>query len=136
MPRTKRPLEDDLIGLHERLTEWRGSHRSRSPLPEELWREATILAGRYGVHRTARALPIDYQLLQQRVGGATRPKRVATPKFVEVAVSMAAPRPISSECVMEWQASGGGGKLRLELKAMPVEEIAKLARALTAAASI
>ena len=85
-----------------------------------------MLARRYGVHRTARALPMDYKLLRQRVAAVTKPA-----KFVEVVVRTAATTTPAPECVMEWE--GSGGRLRLELKAMPVDEIARLARALTAA---
>ena len=52
------------------------------------------------------------------------------PKFVETAVRTAQTHQ-AAECVMEWEASGG--TLRLELKAMPVEDIARLARSLITA---
>jgi len=69
MPRPKTVVAEELIALRARLAEWRHTHPPRSPLPEELWREATTLAAQHGVHRTARILPVDYSHLNKRVNG-------------------------------------------------------------------
>ncbi len=50
--------------LLERIIAWKKSHRPRSPLQPELWREATELAQKQGIWKTARALRIDYTALK------------------------------------------------------------------------
>ena len=72
MARPKSQIPDDILALRTRLAEWRDTHPPRSPLPEELWQEAIILAARHGVHRTARALPVDYAGLNKRAGKGRR----------------------------------------------------------------
>ena len=69
MPRSKAPLPDELLALRSRLAQFRDTNPPGSPLPEELWQEAARLAAQHGVHRTARALPVDYACLNQRVTG-------------------------------------------------------------------
>ncbi len=85
MARPRTPLPDDILALRTRLAQWRETHPVGSPLPEELWQEATALAVRHGVHRTARALPVDYASLSKRAGQAPAKapavvRRIAAPK--------------------------------------------------------
>jgi hypothetical protein len=90
MPRKKSPIPADLLIVSKELKEYRSGHRPRSPLPDELWKQAVILAAKHGLHRTARALPIDYAGLKKRVSGRSKPRNspLAMPAFVEL---MAAP---------------------------------------------
>ena len=60
-------LPDDLAQLQQRLTEFRNTHRVRARLLEPLWATAAEIALRYGVHRTARVLHLDYAGLKKRV---------------------------------------------------------------------
>ena len=94
MARKKTPVPDELLALRARLTEWRNTHPPRSPLPEELWKQAATMASKYGVHRTARALPVDYANLNKRVGNRKPPtvQRTAAvsksaPDFVDLMMS-------------------------------------------------
>ena len=123
MPKNSHPIEAELIEFSNQLTSWRQAHRQRTRLPEEFWQEAVRLARRRGLHRTARTLRLDYKRLKERLAASNG----APTKFVEVTVT--APNTVK-ECVLVMEASRG--KLRLELKAMPVEEIARLVRALSA----
>ena len=79
--------QTDLEQLRQQLTEFRNTQPVRSRLPEPLWAGATELATRYGVHRIARALHLDYTGLKKRVAQRERPKpkRSASvaPTFVE-----------------------------------------------------
>ena len=49
----------DIQELHTRLEQWRQSRPKRSPIPDELWAAAALLARRDGVNRTAAALRLD-----------------------------------------------------------------------------
>ena len=56
-----------LEGLRRRFEDWRRTRKVRSRIPEPLWASAVKLAGRYGIHRTAKALRVDYYALKKRV---------------------------------------------------------------------
>jgi hypothetical protein len=121
------PLPDDLEPVRERLTAFRRTQPVRSRLPEPLWAAATELATRYGVHRIARELHLDYTGLKKRVAqqGRPKPKHAAsvTPTFVEV-VGPAVP---VTPCRVEVESSHG--KLRFELPTMATTELVSLLRA-------
>jgi len=99
MPRSKPPIPEAIMSVRARLAEWRKNHPRRSRLPEELWMAAVELARRYGLYRTARALPIDYAGLRRRLQAKAGESRFATAavarpaEFVEVKLS---PLPIST----------------------------------------
>ena len=87
------------------LQRWRRSRRGRARIPDALWRRAAQAAAKYGVHRTARALHLDYYSLADRV----RPLRVGRPRrrvphFMEIAALGTAP---SAACVVEFVGKGG-----------------------------
>ena len=62
-----RDLPARLEGLRRRFEHWRRTHRARSRIPDSLWAAAVKMAGMYGLHRTARALRLDYYALKKRV---------------------------------------------------------------------
>ena len=100
MPRSKAPLPDELLALRSRLGQFRDTNPPGSPLPEELWQEAARLAAQHGVHRTARALPVDYARLNQRVTGRkpapavrrTPPPPPAAADFVDLMLPLSHPQ--------------------------------------------
>ncbi len=77
---------DDLEQRRRRLEEFRSTQPLRSRLPEPLWAAATELAARYGVHRTARELRLNYTGLKKRVAQRNQPKpkrtAAASPAFL------------------------------------------------------
>ena len=89
MPRKKLPIGEEFLGLEARLAEWRKSHPRRSPLPEEIWAEAVALAQRHGLYRIARALPIDYANLRQRVNVSAPAASEVRPEFLEIRMAPA-----------------------------------------------
>lgn len=120
---------EELEQLQRQLTEFRNTHRVRSRLPEPFWASAAELAERYGVHRTARVLHLDYVGLKKRVEQRKRPKpkrtvSPSTPTFVEWVGPTAA---TVSSCRIELE--GSAGTLRLEQPAMEATELAHLVRA-------
>ena len=116
----------DLEPLRQQLTAFRNSQPARSRLPEPLWAAATEWATRYGVHRIARELRLDYTGLKKRVEQRERPKSKhttsATPAFME----LAGPATAVTPCRIEVESSHG--TLRLELPTIATTELAHLLR--------
>jgi len=102
----------------------------RSRIPEPLWTSAVKLAGRYGIHRTAKALRVDYYSLKKRVEGtpAATASNVsaatAGATFVELPAAAWAS---SGECTLELE-DAGGAKLRVHLKGFEAPDLAALSR--------
>ena len=92
MPRKKAPIPTELLTLRDLLSEYRSRHRPRTPLPEDLWKEAVTLAAKHGLHRTARTLPVDYANLKKRMGASSKSKAPRrTPAFVELVAATTQP---------------------------------------------
>ena len=120
-------LPEDLEQLQQQLTQFRSTHRVRARLPEPFWAAATEAAKRYGVHRTARILHLDYVGLKKRVANQKRPKAKrppASPTFVELVGPVTS---AGNRCLVEVEAVPG--KLPLELPAIEVTELPNLLRA-------
>ena len=104
---------------------WR-RRRTRRRIPEALWKRATLLARRYGVNRTARALGLNYADLKRRAerpGSGGAPARASAPSFVEVL-----PLSGAAECVVEFERPDGG-KMRIHHKGSSAPDLADLSRA-------
>ena len=125
MAQDLRDGQADLEQLRQQLTAFRNTQPVRSRLPEPLWAAATQLATRYGIHRIARELHLDYTGLKKRVeqpGRSKSKQAVVPPTFVEwVGPAMAV-----TPCRVEVESSHG--KLRFELPAMATAELAHLLR--------
>lgn len=101
--------------VRQRLEQWRKSHRPRCRLPAWVWSAAVRLAANHGLHKTARALHLDYDDLKKRLdatvgGAAVRSEPV--PSFVELVRAAPAGLP---ECVVELEGRSGT-KLRIHFK--------------------
>jgi hypothetical protein len=59
-------LPSRLEGLRRRFERWRRTRKVRSRIPESLWAAAVKSAAKYGIHRTAKALRVDYYALKKR----------------------------------------------------------------------
>ena len=125
-----------LKDLRRRFERWRRTRKVRSRIPEPLWAAAVKLAGRYGIHRTAKALRVDYYALKKRaesnavIAGAQQnstasaSKMAARAEFLELP---AATWPSVGECTMELE-DASGAKLRVHLKGLPAPDLAALSR--------
>jgi hypothetical protein len=94
------------------------------------------VADRYGIHRTAKALRVDYYALKERVEqnavsagaqrdpAATASNMVAEAEFLELP---AAAWPGSGECTLELE-DAVGAKLRVRLKGFAAPDLAALTR--------
>ena len=125
--RTAGTLPAPLEAIRRRFERWRRSRTARSRIPDALWTSAVQAAGRYGLHRTAQALRLDYYALKKRFADAAsdrEPGREAVAPFLEL------PALVSdgvSECIVELE-DPGGAKMRLHLKGGAVPDVAALAR--------
>ena len=134
-----RDLPAQLEGLRRQFDRWRRTHKARSRISESLWAAAVKLAGRYGLHRTAKALRVDYYSLKKRVEGdaVTAGARQHTaviagnasvggdgPTFLEWPLSS---RAGSCECTLELE-DAGGAKMRVHLKGIKAPDLAALSR--------
>jgi hypothetical protein len=125
-----------LQGLRRRFERWRRTRKVRTRIPEPLWAAAVKLAGRYGIHRTAKALRVDYYALKKRVeqnaviagaqqdSAATASKMAAEGEFLELP---AAAWPGAGECRLELE-DADGAKLRVHLKGFAAPDLAALSR--------
>lgn len=134
--RQPRDLPAPLEGVRQRFMQWRTTHKARSRIPDSLWTAAVKMAGRHGLHRTARALRVEYYALKKRVeqqSAAARRRResgsVAT--FVELPPpadhGFAAVPTGACDCALELEDTDGS-KMRIHLKAAPPPDLAALCR--------
>jgi hypothetical protein len=125
-----RDLPARLEGVRRRFERWRRSRKVRTRIPESLWASAVKVAGRYGIHRTAKALRVDYYALKKRaeqeaaVTASKTPAEVARAPFLELPT---APWVGSGECTLELE-NAGGAKLRVHLKGFAAPDLAALTR--------
>ena len=125
-----------LKGLRRRFERWRRTRKVRTRIPDPLWASAVKVAGRYGIHRTAKALQVDYYALKKRVEqsaaiagvqqgpAVTASKMTAEAEFLELP---AAAWPGSGECTLELE-DAVGAKLRVHLKSFAAPDLAALSR--------
>ena len=113
--------------MRRRLDEWRKSNAPGTALPRRLWASAGRLARRHGIHRTARALGLEYNKLKRMSGGEVaavgaggrgRAGQRAV-KFIEFTGAL----PLSaSGCRLVLQGPGGE-RLQLEMTASAAAEV-------------
>ena len=122
-------LPGPLEVVRRRFERWRGSHRARSRIPDVLWNAAVKLVGRYGLHRTARALSIEYYSLKKRVEEQSTVARERhgsdpTATFVELPPALAVG---TCDCTLELE-DATGSKMRVHLQAAALPDLVALSR--------
>lgn len=115
-------MEQEIEQLNLILTEWRAAHRPPTPLPEDVWKRALVIASRAGFSATAKALKLDYSALRRRA--QTQPTPPRNPEFVEI-FGGAQTRIV--DCVVEVQ-SRSGSRLRIEAKNVDASELSNWVR--------
>lgn len=132
-----------LEGVRRRFERWRRAHRARSRIPDSLWAAAARVALTHGIHRTCRALRLDYYSLKERVEqqptatsgpvdravAGQRRKSLrkggrSAPAFLELAPPALAG---SCECTLELE-DAAGSKMRVHLKSIAMPDLAALSR--------
>ena len=132
--RQTRDLPAPLEGVQQRFVQWRTTHKARSRIPDSLWTAAVKMVGRYGLHRTARALGIEYYSLKKRVeqqsaAAQRRRKSGAAATFVELPHpadhGFAAVSAGACECTLELEDIGGSkmGATGLTLPVKPCDRV-------------
>jgi hypothetical protein len=122
-----------LESTRRRFEQWRKTRSGGRPrIPESLWSLATRAARQFGVHRTCRALRLDYVVLKRHVEtDATRgrPRQEAhRPGFVELVPSGSSS---PTECVVEIE-DPSGARMRIEIKGVAAPDLVTLTRSLRA----
>jgi len=116
-----------LEGVRRRFERWRGTRKAHARIPDSLWDAAALMAGSYGISRTANALRVNYHALKKRLGrktaAASRQEAEGDARFVEL--TPFAPRG-SCECLLEWE--DGGAKMRVRLQGVGMPDLAALGR--------
>lgn len=119
------PLPAECDELRDQLEEWRRTRKKRSRVPESVWKSAERLAEKFGTHRIAQELRLNYMTLKKRVSGSAPkgvPKKKTDPVFVEMDSCRSAS---SGECVVEL-ANCSGTRMRIELKIRRVRDLLEL----------
>jgi len=111
MSRKKRAAPHQTItALGDRIEHWRKTRSKRSPMPEELWQEATRLAQIHGVGPVSRQLGVGYATLRKRVDVAdSEPPQVhaGEPGFVELSAAQLLGGSAPTGAVVELTADDG-----------------------------
>jgi len=111
MPQQQTAIPADLLELRQRLEQWRSEQPKRSRLPESIWTAAVEMAQRHGLHRTTKALRLDYTGLKKRMPAAAQAAGPAPPGFLELMAPVAVE---PAECVVEWESARG--RMRVAMK--------------------
>ena len=111
MSQQQTAIPPDLLELSQRLVQWRSEQPARSWLPESIWSAAVELAKRHGLHRTTKALRLDYTGLKNRMPAALQSAGAPPPAFLEL---LAPPTTGPAEYVVEWESARG--RMRVAMK--------------------
>lgn len=123
---TMQALPAALSRVLGQLDQWRKAKETRR-IPERLWSAATELAAEYGVHRTARALRLNYYSLKERLDAKGDPL-VTSPVFVDVEPSGGGAVEGVGEGVAEL-ADANGAMLRIEWRGASSPDLAAVTTA-------
>jgi len=118
-------LED----VRRRFERWRQTHTPPSRIPDSLWAAAVKMAARYGLHRTASALRLDYYALRKHVtenevAHAEPSEKGTAATFLE----LSPPAPSAScDCTLELE-DARGAKMRVQVKGIAMPDLAAISQ--------
>src|SRR5437667_11332687 len=104
MPQQQTAIPADLLELRQRLEQWRSEQPKRSRLPESIWTAAVEMAQRHGLHRTTKALRLDYTVMMKRMPAAAQSAGPAPPRCLVMMAPVAVER---ATRVVAWDSSRG-----------------------------
>ena len=131
--RKMRGIPAPLESTRQRFQRWRQTRKLGARIPERLWNAAVKMARRYGMHRVASTLGVDYYCLKKRVeqqdAASSRAAKSgpdpSVPRFLELAPAERG----TTECIFELE-KPGGAKMRVHLKGVAAPDLASLSRSL------
>jgi hypothetical protein len=116
--------DSELERVRSRFELWRKGRKRCSPIPETLWSSAAKLVREHGLHRTARALRLNYYSLKKRhaamEGLPSRSPQKAT--FVEL---LPVGSSSSCACTIEME-NARGEKMKIHLPVLDGSELTVL----------
>jgi hypothetical protein len=125
---TRGDLPARLEGVRRRFERWRGTREGHARIPDSLWDAAALMAGRYGISRTANALGVNYQALKKHLGHKTAAAgeldAEGAARFVELTPF---PPGGTGECLLEWE-DAGGAKMQVRLQGVGMPDLVALGR--------
>ena len=118
-----------LEAVRRRFERWRRTRKVRSAVPEPLWDSAVKMAGAYGLHRTSKALRVNYYSLKKRVEReaavvAGPPEKDVAATFIELVPPVGVG---PCECTMELE-TPDGAKMRVHLQGGAAPDLPALSR--------
>lgn len=117
----------DLQDVYREFERWRRTRPVGARIPAALWTSAAAVARRHGVTRTARTLHLEQRKLKTLATAATPAAGAsAAPAFVELLAPQSATG--GGECTVEIDGLHGG-RLRIQLRGMPLPDLVALSRA-------
>ena len=124
---------NQLERVQSRFELWRKTRKHGSPIPETLWAAAVELAREHGVHRTARALRLNYYSLKERLPAvAGRP--CSSPNQAAFVELLSAGANGLSACTIEME-NAQGGKMKIHLPGLGSPDLAVLSNSFWRVAS-
>ena len=126
--RPPRSLPARLEAGRQLFERWRSERHGLSRIPEPLWQRAAALGEEFGVHRTAKALRLNYDALRARVRSRSAEESapaVKPPTFVELVTGTTAS---TGKCRVEFD-DGHGARMCVHLEHAEATVLAALASA-------
>jgi len=108
--RKRRPLPAIVSEVASRIEHWRETRAKRSPMPAELWEEATELARVHGAYPISQELHLNYMNLRKRAEAASEEASavgVVPTGFVEVSTAQLLSGPEGSQTKVEMVEADG-----------------------------
>jgi len=112
--------------LGRALKKWRRSHKSPTPIPQEIWSQAAHLTAQHGVGPVARELGLDHSKLK-RLSQSLTPEATAM-TFIELRPTCTPPGPEQAgamTCLVEVE-SMSGPRMRANLAGCSAFDLATL----------
>jgi hypothetical protein len=117
-----------LEGVRQRFERWRRTRKAHARIPDSLWDAAAVMAGSFGISRTANVLRVNYHALKKHVGrktaAASRREAEGEARFVELTPFTTAD---AGECLLECE-DAGGAKMRVRMRGVGMPDLAALGR--------
>ena len=109
---TVKHLPAAIEGVRTQFEKWRAVKGKRDRIPERLWKVATKVARKHGVHAVSHAVGLEHSALKRRVGPALSYPSTEVTRFVELQGMPVADR---AGCVVELE-KGNGTRMRISVR--------------------